>query len=112
VSPYAPPRSVRDARPAAIFWYRAYAGLMTLAAFALLVLGIVSGGTTALAMIVVSLLLAVFYGLATFVPFRPWGWTVGLVAIALGLAGGSAIFAIPLIMFWFKPDVKAAFARL
>ncbi|MDB5217122.1 MAG: hypothetical protein JWO86_5049, partial [Myxococcaceae bacterium] len=36
---------------------------------------------------------------------------VGLVAIALGLAGGSVIFAIPLLVHWLKPQVRAAFAR-
>ena len=112
MSPYAPPRSVRDARPAVIFWYRAYAGLMALVALAMLVLAVMSGGSTAVAVIVVAVLLAVFFGLATFVPFKPWGWTIALVAIGLGLAGGSAVFALPLLVFWFKPEVKAAFARL
>src|SRR4029079_11995092 len=102
--------AVRDARPAVIFWYRAYSGLMAVGSLVLGVVGVVSGAAP-LAMIGSAFALAAFCGLATFVPFKPWGWTVALVAIGLGLAGGTAIFAIPLLVYWFKPQVKAAVAR-
>jgi hypothetical protein len=115
--PYQAPAVSRDARPAAILWFRAYAATMTLASLAMLALALTSklGGagtepTTALAL--VALLLTMLYGVATFVPFKPWGWTWALVAIALGVASGGALFAIPLLFFWWKPQVKAAFARL
>jgi hypothetical protein len=102
---------------------------MTLASLAMLGLAIMMGYAATrpevaldanaagapLVAIVLALLaaaLVALYGVATFVPFKPWGWSVGLVAIALGLAGGGAIFAIPLLVFWLKPQVKAAFARL
>jgi hypothetical protein len=130
--PYAPPGPDsygRDARPSVILWFRVYAAVMTLASLAMLGLAIMMGYAATrpevaldanaagapLVAIVLALLaaaLVALYGVATFVPFKPWGWSVGLVAIALGLAGGGAIFAIPLLVFWLKPQVKAAFARL
>jgi hypothetical protein len=130
--PYAPPGPDsygRDARPAVILWFRIYAAVMTLASLGLLALAMLAGAAATrpevaldpaaanapLVAIVLALIagaLVVLYGVATFVPFKPWGWTLGLFAIALGLLGGSAIFAIPLLVFWLKPQVKAAFARL
>ena len=130
--PYAPPGPHsygRDARPAVILWFRIYAAAMTLTSLGLLALALLMGYAAtrpevaldagasgaplvAIVLALVATALVVLYGVATFVPFKPWGWTVGVVAIGLGLAGGSAIFAIPLLVFWLKPQVKAAFARL
>lgn len=53
-----------------------------------------------------------FYAIAAMIPRRPWRWTVGLVAICLGLTGCTAPFAIPLLIFWVKPETKAAFGRI
>ena len=130
--PYAPPGPDsygRDARPAVIVWFRVYAALMTVTSLGLLGLALMTGYAAtrpevalnpnnadaplfAIVFVLLAMALVVLYGIATFVPFKPWGWSVGLVAIGLGLAGGSAIFAIPLLVFWLKPQVKAAFARL
>ncbi len=128
--PYAPPSpdSYRDARPSVILWFRVYAAVMTLASLAMLGLAIMTGYAATRPEValepgaadapLVAIVLALFaaalvalYGVATFVPLSPWGWSVGLVAIAVGLVGGGAIFAIPLLVFWLKPQVKAAFAR-
>jgi hypothetical protein len=108
-APYEPPAFARDARPAVIRWYRFYAAMMALVSLGGAVAfsindHVVAGG--------VAVAVGAFFGIATFVPFRPWGWTMGLVAIGLGLAGGTALFAIPLLVFWVKPTAKAAFARL
>lgn len=110
-TPYEPPAHARDARPAVIMWFRFYAATMTLLSLAFLGLAV---WKTPLAMqlVVVTAPLVVLFAAATFAPFKPWGWTLALVAIALGLAGVTAIFSIPLLFFWFKPTVKAAFARL
>jgi hypothetical protein len=117
--PYAAPAFSRDARPAVILWFRIYAASMTLLSVALLAATLLSkmgdrnaGASTVLSLAAIALVLAAVYGVATFVPFKPWGWTWGLVAIALGVASGGALFAVPLLVFWFKPQVKAAFARL
>lgn len=117
--PYQAPTSTRDPRPLAIFWFRLYAAAMTLVSLALAALAVMSrrGGpvtdpSSVVAFTAIALVLAAFYGIATFVPYKPWGWTWALVAIAFGVASGGAPFAIPLLLFWFKPRVKAAFARL
>lgn len=114
-SPWAAPRDARDARPAVILWFRVYAAMMTV--MMLGVLGVAlfastAAGDAAYVMMVASALLVPLFGVATFVPYKPWGWTVGLVAIALGLTSAGIVFALPLLVFWFKPTVKAAFARL
>jgi hypothetical protein len=130
-APYAPPgpdSHGRDARPSVILWFRIYAAVMLVASLAILGLALMMGYAATrpevaldpgaagapLVAIVTTLFataLVALYGVATLVPFRPWGWSVGLIAIGLGLVGGSAIFAIPLLVYWLKPDVKAAFAR-
>ncbi|MDB6027795.1 MAG: hypothetical protein JWM68_4018 [Verrucomicrobiales bacterium] len=62
---------------------------------------------------VVSALGAIFYCVAIFVPRKPWGWTIGLIAILgstlpfiITLAG-----AIPLTQLWLKPETKRYFAK-
>jgi hypothetical protein len=114
---YRAPAQQRDARPGVIRWFRVYAGLMAIASAAGLAFAILAATTNdaSLAPIVTCVLLgalAAFYGSAAFVPFEPWGWTVALIAIALGLAGCAAVVAIPLLVFWLKPVTRAAFARL
>jgi hypothetical protein len=131
MNPYAAPSPDsfgRDARPRVILWFRVYAAVMMLASLAMLGLAFLMGyeatrpevaieanaaGAPLLAVVLVllSAALVALYGIATFVPLKPWGWTVGLVAIGLGLAGGSVIFAVPLLVHWLRPQVKAAFAR-
>jgi len=117
--PYQPPAESRDARPAAIRWFRVYAVAMAMLSLvpSLLVLTSRLGGagadtTTVVSLVALSVLLASFYAVAAFVPFKPWGWSWALAAIALGVISGGALFAVPLLFFWFQPRLKAAFARL
>jgi hypothetical protein len=127
--PYEPPEYEADARPAVIVWYRIYAAFMTLAALAGLGVTIVLARATAdpevavrpgaadaqvfvLLSLLLSVSLAIFYAVATFVPYRPWGWTVGIIAIGLGLTSAMVIFAIPLLVHWLKPITRAAFGRM
>jgi hypothetical protein len=128
-TPYEPPSSEDyDARPRVILWYRVYTALMTLLSlgflgFAALVgwaaaqpsvalaRGTADAQLSAIVMFMLAGALVALFGTATFIPYKPWGWTLGLVAIGLGLAGGTIIVAIPLLIHWNKPGVKAAFAR-
>jgi len=128
-SAYAAPGTAVDARPVVIFWYRVYAAVMAIASFAALVLGSMfayaateqpvygpdAGAGVHLASIVLVLLAAALTALfvcATFVPYRPWGWSLALVAIAMGLTSAAIVVALPLLLAWLKPTTKAAFARL
>lgn len=114
-SPWAAPRDARDARPAVILWFRVYAAMMTVAMSAVLLVAIFvssAGGDAAYVMVGASAPLVPLFAVATFVPFKPWGWTLALGAIAIGMMSGAIVFALPLMIFWFRPTVKAAFARL
>ncbi|MBX3189723.1 MAG: hypothetical protein KF819_22045 [Labilithrix sp.] len=124
---YEPPKTDHDPRPRAIFWYRVYAGFMAIFSMASLGLAIVMlqkahdllygagpaiGPLELAIMVAIASALALFYVVATFVPFKPWGWTLALAAIALGAAGCTIFIALPLLLQWTKPTVKAAFGRL
>ncbi len=85
--------------------------MMTLASLGMLALALMTRPEV-IVLDVLAAALVVVYGIATFVPFKPWGWTLALLAIALGLPNVSAVFAIPLLVFWLKPSTKAAFALL
>lgn len=63
---------------------------------------------------VVSALGAIFYAFAAFVPRKPWGWIVGLIAI-IGMIFPfivTAALAIPLFIAWLKPGTKRAFSKV
>lgn len=110
--------------PPVVRWYRLYA-----AATALLFMAVAAVFPTLLAIDpsasqrhdgdalaawllgVMGALGAIFYGVAAAAPVKPWGWTLGLVAICLGLTGCTAVLAVPLLVFWMKPEVKSAFGR-
>jgi hypothetical protein len=113
-APYEPPAAQRDARPAVIGWYRAYAAFMAALYLALaLALALAAGALTGSSLILaLALALALLYAVAACVPRTPWGWTVALVAIAVGVASGAFVLAVPLLVHWYKPLTKAAFARL
>jgi len=68
--------------------------------------------TQAIAMFLGSVTCVAFYGTATFMPFKPWAWTFGLLVIALGVPGLTVFVCLPLLLAWLKPEVKAAFCRL
>ncbi len=47
-----------------------------------------------------------------FLPRRPWAWIAHLVLIAFGLTSCCTMpAAIPLLVFWLKPDLRAWFGR-
>jgi hypothetical protein len=126
---YDPPEYEGDARPAVIIWYRIYAALTTLLSLGLLAFVVLlakattdpqvavrAGAQEAHGEILLYLILVlantIFFAVATFVPYKPWGWTIGLIAIGLGISSAMLVFAIPLMVYWLKPITKAAFGRL
>ena len=133
--PYAPPEHGGGARPAVILFYRVYAAFVALGWLALMVSSAffyasvrgtalfdpatgatIAGGageeTVAIVLIATGAAGFLFYAFAAAVPFKPWGWTLALVAIALGALGLTIVVAIPLLLKWRSPLVKAAFRRL
>jgi len=128
-SPYEPPEHEGDARPAVIFWYRVYAGVMALASLAAVTFAVLyamavasspifdpTGGADqhllAILMVMGTCALAGLHVVAVFVPYKPWGWSLGVVAIAMGMTSVLIFVAVPLLVHWFKPTTKAAFGRL
>jgi hypothetical protein len=121
--PYAPPGPQRG-RPAVITWFRIYSA--TMAAFYVGFLALwqfltptgpryeARAGTELGILLGLGFVVLVFGGfhvVAAAAPYKPWGWTIALVAICLGLT--SCMFvAIPLLIYWLKPETKAAFGRL
>jgi hypothetical protein len=53
-----------------------------------------------------------FHAVAAAVPYKPWGWPVGLIAICLGFSTCTAPVSLLLLVWWLKPETKAAFGRL
>lgn len=50
------------------------------------------------------------YAVAPFLPCRPWHWVYGLVLICLSMTSCCCLpAAIPLLVFWIKPETKAWF---
>lgn len=117
--PYAPPAVHRDARPVAIRLFRVYAATMAVGSLAMLGAlaafgaGALAGTSVSPALIgSLAALHAAVFGAAAFVPYKPWGWTLALLALAVGVGSTTFFLALPLLFAWFTPRVKAAFARL
>lgn len=112
--------------PGAVTWFRVYAVLFTLMYLGVVVLGVLFvilgeaylempsqeallvGGIMA----VMSVPFALAYIASFFLPRKPWVWVYDLVLIAVGLTSCLTMpFAIPLLIYWLKADVKAWFGR-
>lgn len=120
--PYVPP-GFEGRRPAVIAWFRVYAAVSVLFPLAYVAFwawaNLTSNHPTAsqgtavyLVTAVICLVLVGFFLVAALVPYKPWGWTIGLVAICLGLSSCLVVVTVPLLVFWLKPETKAAFGRL
>jgi hypothetical protein len=62
---------------------------------------------------VVAALGAIFYAFAAFVPRKPWGWSIGLVAIIASVFPFilTAAGMIPLLIRWITPETKRYFLK-
>jgi hypothetical protein len=124
-SPYAPPAyeppPAGTGRPGVVIWARIYA-----IAYALLYLAALVGGcalladsgdlhgreaddlmTSGVALIAISLPFLAFALVVSSAPRTKWGWIVNVVL--MGLSASSCLClpaAIPLIIFWLKPETK------
>ncbi len=116
---YDPPASSRG-RPEVITWFRVYAATTAVLCVAIVLFCLSLGaeareGTDELLLVLVgasALGFATAYAVGALVPFKPWAWTFGLILICLGLSGCMMVFAIPILVYWLKPQTKAAFCLL
>jgi hypothetical protein len=61
---------------------------------------------------VLGLLLGIIFGIAPFLPKQPWTWIFGIVLISMGMTSACCLpAAIPLLIYWIKPETKAFFGR-
>lgn len=107
-------------------WYVAYCALMAIMYFLVVIVGVVLFAIAAgsemnqreaqeslvlgLIYIVLGLLFLAPYAAAPFLPRRRWAWVVGIVLIGIGMTSMCCLpAAIPLLIFWLKPENKAFF---
>jgi len=108
------------------FWYRIYIGAMLALYAAVAIGGLVFAVMStsfagreqedALMMGIIygifGMIFAAVYGVALFLPRKPFNWIVGIVMIAIGLSSCCLLPAtVPLIIFWLKPETRAYFGR-
>jgi hypothetical protein len=55
--------------------------------------------------------LLVAYAVAPWLPRKPWTWIYGIAIITFSALGGCFFVAIPLLVFWIRPDVQAHLGR-
>ena len=117
--------------PPVLLWYRVYLGAMAALYAGCLAVGIVllwyrdelagwgSSPEDPRTLLVYGVVLAAtgallhsVYFTAFFLPRRPWAWVVHVVLIAIGLTSCCTMpAAIPLLVFWMKPETQAWFGR-
>ncbi|HWL88822.1 MAG TPA: hypothetical protein VNO21_23625, partial [Polyangiaceae bacterium] len=120
-SPHSPPQPVpAPPQPRAWPWFLAYTVCMALLYVGVTALGVVAarGGAEyenapTWVFLVLGPLLAIPYGIAPFLPKKPWTWTYHLVLIAIGSTSVCCLPAtIPLLIQWLKPDMRRFFGRV
>jgi MFS family permease len=113
--------------PPVLFWFRWYTALMA-AMYALCVIAgpvmlVIASRThgserealivQAIVLMIIGLPLAVAYLLPLFFPRKPWVWVYNLVGICVGLTSCCCLpAAVPLLIYWIKPETKAWFNRV
>ena len=111
-------------RPAVWTWYVAFCAAMAVMWLGLVILGlnfILSGPPNqemspgdarvmGIIFIVLGAALMAPYVAAPFLPRRKWAWVLGIVLIVLSMTGTCCLpAAVPLLIFWVKPETKAFF---
>ncbi|MEP6923997.1 MAG: hypothetical protein ABI954_06010, partial [Pyrinomonadaceae bacterium] len=108
-------------------WYRIFCGLIALASLIPVFIGIlalVGSGSNSTPKeqsdAIVGGIMFIVYGLFYFVPYilalvvppRPGHWVFGIILIVMSLTSCIFLpFAIPLLIYWVKPETKAYLGR-
>src|SRR5688500_8581784 len=113
-------------QPPVITWFKVYAGFMAFLYFAITaIVGVIAvigpedeemSRTESMVIFgLVAALCGIFcavFAFALFAPRAPWVWIYDIVLIALGMTSCLTLpAAIPLLIFWLKPEAKAWFGR-
>jgi len=125
---YAPPQAVPGATAGVWPWYVAYAMFMGLVYLCCIAGGawIVAAGPSTFGsgpeatevivqgyvLLAMGVPLSVMYFAVPFLPKKPWAWIYHVVLIGFGLTSCACWpVAIPLIIYWLKPETKWMFGR-
>lgn len=122
-----PPPPVDPASADSVYrWFKVYVAVMALicvavvaVAFLIAVFGVDASATDATEQRVYAAIYGVaaliplgVYAVGLFLPRKPWGWVYGIVLLSLGLTSCCLWpAAIPLLIGWLKPGMKARFHR-
>ena len=69
-----------------------------------------TSGSKICALLLVGLAFAIAFALVFVFPRKHWAWIYGLVLICIGMSSCCILpAAIPLLIFWLKPEVKSWF---
>ena len=108
------------------FWYRVYCVVMAFLCLAVAGLGVFMatvpmGGprrdeeqlaVMGVVYAALGIIFFFFYAVAALLPAKPYNWIVGIVVIALGMASCCTWpAAIPLLIFWVKPETQEFLGR-
>ncbi len=132
-SPYAPPLPGMDTpegggTPPVWPWYCAFAIMMSLIYLVVSGFGIfmlvmpeelgltstdeIEARIQGFILVAVSLPFAIVFAVAPLLPKKPWAWMFHVVLICLCASScACALFCIPLLIHWMKPETKAFFGR-
>lgn len=112
-------------QPSAVTWFKVYCAVLALLYLGMGIMTLILFTNSrkmdfsrpemqiaAVAIVGTSLVCFSAYVLPFFVEPRPWVWIYGIVLIAVGMSSTCFLPAcIPLLIFWFKPDVKSYFGK-
>lgn len=122
MTPYAPqdPYAPNGVKPPVVTWFTVYAVFMAVVYLAVLGIGVFVASfgrkdeevVQGVIFAVVALPLLVLYAIAPFRGNTPGAWTYHLVLICIGLTSACCIpIALPLLIYWLKPETKAYFGK-
>ena len=124
---------VAPARPKVVTWFRVYSGGLTFIYFACAILFILTyifgfpegipqeelKGLPKWAfqaywvfLVLIFLVFGSVFLTSFFLPRKPWVWVYNMVLICIGFTSACCLpAAIPLLIYWLKPEAKAYFGR-
>ena len=108
------------ARPGVVLWAKLYLGALSALYLLLLLLSpfmFASGDEESLiyglVFVVIGIPCALLSAIPIFLPPRPWVWVWILVVIGFGMTSVCCLpVAVPLLVFWIKPETKHYYGKV
>ena len=116
-------QNIQD-RPKPLFWFRVYAGFMAAIYIFVMIIGIgflifdfgIDEPAISILMAIIYIALGLLFGgaylLTYFLKPSPFSWVYDLVLICIGFGGCPTIIAaIPLLIYYIKPEMKQYYGK-